>query len=114
MLDGSGDTITNGLSIDKLYAFNRFYLGLSKLVKESTAARPLLVSAALVESASETFQRTALLLYDQLDVLCELVIAMNLEEQVCLQSVQDVAVFLGTDSPESKQSKALREIIIEP
>ncbi len=60
VLDRSGNQISNGTSIDKIYALNRFYNGSDELVKESlTSLRLCLVTMALVESASQNYQRTA-------------------------------------------------------
>ena len=67
----SGEKITNGSTIDKLYLLNRFYHGSVALVKESTESRPDLVAAALTEGASSTFPHSALVLSDHTDMLCE-------------------------------------------
>ena len=115
VLDSEGDTITNGSSIDGLYAFNRFYNGLAELVKESTAARPLLMATALVARALGKWQRAALLLANHTDVLCELVLEVDLEESVVSQPVQDVAILLGPSSLELNQSEtSKRERRIQP
>ena len=52
-----GKRISNGSTIDKLYALNRVYNGSVLLMKEeSTLWRPLLVASALTESCAENFR----------------------------------------------------------
>lgn len=82
VLDRSGQRCSNGSIIDRLYKLNHFHNGLITLVKESAPLRPLLVGTALVESASEDAQLTALLFSSQMDVLCEFVQDLNLENSV--------------------------------
>lgn len=73
VLDKSGQKCSNGSTIDKLYSLNKFYNGSAALMKESTLSlRPQLVTTVLAESASGNFQRTALLMSDHTDMLCEL------------------------------------------
>ncbi|GAX16087.1 hypothetical protein FisN_20Hu236 [Fistulifera solaris] len=79
LLDRSGKRLSNGLTIDNLYALNRFYRGSTSLVKKAASVRPLLVSSALLNSASNQFQNTALLLSAHIDVLCEWVQEMDLD-----------------------------------
>ena len=52
VLDSSGKRISNGTTIDKLYALDRFYKGSLALMKESTSLRLLLVTTTLTDSAS--------------------------------------------------------------
>jgi hypothetical protein len=73
VLGYSDKVITNGSTINKLNALNRFYNGSAALVKDMASTRPLFVTAALIESASRNLQYTALLLSDHTDILCELI-----------------------------------------
>ena len=60
---------SDGFSVDQLYLLNHTYLGSAKLVKETDVSlRPLLVQTALVESVSQNFPRTALLLSNHTDI----------------------------------------------
>ena len=80
VLNRWGRRCSNGSVIDKLYALNTFYRGSAMLMKEeSTSLRPLLVAAALNESASGKVQRTALLLSHHTDMLCEFVHGVDLD-----------------------------------
>lgn len=89
VLDRSGEKISNGPAIDNLYLLNHIYLKSAKLLQESTALRPLLVEAALVKSASGTFQPTALLLSKHADVLCESILGVS--QDACIVSPVDAA-----------------------
>ncbi|GAX16100.1 hypothetical protein FisN_20Hu223 [Fistulifera solaris] len=71
VLDSLGNIFSNGSTIDNLYVLNQFYCGSKHLVNESSSERLSLTSSALLKSASNSFQRTALLLADHTDVLCE-------------------------------------------
>lgn len=82
VVDGSGNVCSDGSNIDRLYLLHRLYCGSLTLIKESTLLRPLLMTLALVENAAENFQRSALLLENHTDALCELIQAVNLEELV--------------------------------
>ena len=83
VLDGSGNAISNGSSIDKLYLLNRLYHGSTKLAKEeSTSLRPSLMATALLENATKNFQHTALLLSSHTDMLCEFMKDAKLENTV--------------------------------
>ncbi|GAX13707.1 hypothetical protein FisN_2HuN26 [Fistulifera solaris] len=73
VLDSSGEKCTDGDSIEKIYSLNRFYHGSSNLVKESLMLRTQLVATALSKGASNTFDKTALLLSMYTDVLCDFV-----------------------------------------
>ena len=77
--DCDGEKITNGSRIDNIYALNRFYHGSALLVKESTALRPQLVTATLTERVPGNVPYTALLMSNHTDVLCELVVGLNLD-----------------------------------
>ena len=90
--DRSCNRITDGSTIDKLYALNRLYRASAWLVKESPLVRPWLVGTALVEKGSKNFQRTALLLSDHEDVLCDFIAHhTNMEECVASQSTLEEA-----------------------
>ena len=83
--------ITDGSSIDKIYALNCFYHGSASLTKESADVRPLLFTTALNRSAFANFQYTALLLSNHTDMLCELVNGVNLDGVVTAEHVSDEA-----------------------
>ena len=87
VLDRSGKKCTDGSTIDELYALNDFYNGSVSLVKETTELRPLLVEATLTESSSKNFQYTALLLSHHMDVLCEFMHTVNIEDTVLSAAV---------------------------
>ena len=78
--DQDGIIYSDGDSIDKLYALNRFYLGSAGLLVEPPLERPTLVTTTLLESAGNDFQRAALLLSDHLDAFCELIQFAELDE----------------------------------
>lgn len=90
--------------LDKLYSLYYFYHGSSKLVTESSPARPLLVATALMGSASENFQFGSILLSNHVDVLCEFLLNLNEEETAVSQSVPGAAV-LPTSSPPGSSSE---------
>lgn len=89
VLDDSDKRITNGSTIDKLYSLNRLYHGSMDMVKDATSLRPLLVATALVESASENFPSTALLLADHMGTLCEFMHGANGDEFDISQSAPE-------------------------
>ena len=66
--------------IDELYSLNRFYSGSASLVVKPLSERTSLVSTALMEMASNDFQRSALLLSNHTDALYELVQYAQLDE----------------------------------
>jgi hypothetical protein len=81
VLDRSGNQISNGTSIDKIYALNRLYNGSAELVKESHASlRLFLVTMALVESALQNYQRTAVLLSQHVDSLYDFIQNNNVDD----------------------------------
>ncbi|GAX16382.1 hypothetical protein FisN_10Hh400 [Fistulifera solaris] len=51
---------------------NRFYHGSERLVKDCISVRPMLMCTAVVQRASKNFRRTACLLSDHTDILCQL------------------------------------------
>jgi hypothetical protein len=69
----NGSIYTDGLYIDALYSPSRFYRGSIDVMVEPPSEQPLLVATTLTESASNSFQRSALLMSDHTDALCELV-----------------------------------------
>jgi hypothetical protein len=71
--DGFRDVYTDGLLVDEIYALNRFYRESKTLVFVPQSERPLLVATALTRSASDHFQRSALLLADHADALLDLI-----------------------------------------
>ncbi|GAX16393.1 hypothetical protein FisN_10Hh376 [Fistulifera solaris] len=80
-----GDKITDGSSIDRLYALNRCYRGSAALMKEeSISLRPHLVAAALQNNASRKFDHAALLLANHVDVLSEFMHGADLEDVPCV------------------------------
>jgi hypothetical protein len=82
VLDCGGDRISDGARIDKLYELNHYYHESLKLVTENTALRSQFVTAAWVESACGKLPHTAVLLAHHLDVLCELVADIDLDNLV--------------------------------
>jgi hypothetical protein len=68
--NSAGERISNGTTVDKVYALNALYNGSSDLEKESSLARPLLVAMALTKGPLIDFQYSALMLARQSDVLC--------------------------------------------
>lgn len=80
VLNEFGERCSDGSTIDQLYALNDVYNGSANLVKEATDLRPLLVTKAFTERASNNFQYTALLLSQHTDVLCELVQGVDQED----------------------------------
>ncbi|GAX18852.1 hypothetical protein FisN_26Hu154 [Fistulifera solaris] len=62
---------TNGLMINAHYSLNRFYRGSVGLVAEPPSERLSLVATALLKNSRNDLQRSALLLSDHLDLLCE-------------------------------------------
>ncbi|GAX24818.1 hypothetical protein FisN_18Lh099 [Fistulifera solaris] len=103
--DSSGTRCSNGEEIDCVYLLNRMD-GYKELVKEPPSSRPLLVATALVESAAETFQNSALLLSNHADILCELLHDANL-----------VKLFVApeeTVTPLAKSVDSKRKLRIQP
>ncbi|GAX17675.1 hypothetical protein FisN_10Lu392 [Fistulifera solaris] len=98
VLNNSGDIYTNGSSIDKIYALNRFYHGSASLVQEFTTWRPLLLATALVSSTS--LQYTSLLLSDHTDLLCEF--------------IQEIDTCDSLDAPCRIPDRAKRKLRIQP
>lgn len=79
--DRNGKAYTDGSLINELYSINPFYCGSADLLVRLPLERPLLVATTLVKSASNEFQRSALLLSDHTDALYELIHSANLSEQ---------------------------------
>jgi hypothetical protein len=72
------ERVTDGTTIDQVYTLNQFYHGSKELIQEWRCTwRSRVTGMVLMESASANFQRTALLLSDHTDVLCELVNGTN-------------------------------------
>jgi hypothetical protein len=78
--DERENPFSDGSSIDALYELNRFYRGSAGLVAESPAERQLLLASALMENAADNLQCSALLLFDHLDVLFDLLQFAHLNE----------------------------------
>ncbi len=81
VFNGKNDIHSNGSLIDDIYSLNRFFRGSADLVVRSSSERTFLVVTALVESASRDLQRSALLLSNHVDALCELVQWAKLDER---------------------------------
>ena len=96
-----GRKLTNGPSIDKIYLLNRMYRGSAQLVMEPKSVRALLAAMVLVENASGNYQRTALLLSNHADALCEFI---NEDELDVSQSASRETASLSTITPESNQA----------
>ena len=101
VLDASHTRISNGSSIEQLYALNHFYHGSATLVKEQSASlRPLLATTTLVESAAGNLQHTALLLTDHTDTLGELIHDLPEDAEM------PVSQTTGSDQTEKLKRKA--------
>ena len=79
VFDTSGSKLTNGTTIEKLYALNRFFNGSEKLGPEPAELQPLLFATALVESTSANHQYTSLLLSNHADMLWEFIDSLNID-----------------------------------
>ncbi len=81
VVDPSGKRISNGTTIDKLFALNRFYTGWIDLITEDSSSewKSLFVATALTEGASKDFQRSALLLSNHTDMLFDVVHVADLD-----------------------------------
>jgi hypothetical protein len=77
--------IFSSTKIAEIYQ-NRFYRGSGTLVKESISVRPMLMGSALVQRASKNFRRTACLLSDHTDILCQLFKNAKEQEEQRMQS----------------------------
>ncbi len=72
------ERVTDGTTIDQVYTLNQFFHESKELIQECCSSwRSRVMKTVLMESASANFQRTALLLSDHTDVLCELVNGTN-------------------------------------
>lgn len=87
------------LDVDKLLRLNRVYRGSAFLGQESHSIRVALVGIAATQSAAGSFQRSALLLADHSDALCQLI-----QNQVCLFD----SAFEETILPEHSQESELK------
>ena len=81
VVNKSGDIISDGSPINKLYDSNHIYNKMSKLAKESVSLRATLVAMTLTEKAWIGFRYADLLLSHNSDALCELIDGLNFEEQ---------------------------------
>jgi D-Tyr-tRNAtyr deacylase len=72
VLDKEGKRISNGTSINEIYAQNYIYTRFTKIANEPTSHRPSFVAAALTECATSDFPYSAQLLSFHTDMLCEL------------------------------------------
>ena len=78
VIDYDTDRVTNGDEIDRMYAFNRFFLDSQSLMQSLLPLLPPLVAEALINSASCDFPRAAVLMANHPDALCELVHYLSL------------------------------------
>lgn len=65
------DECPHDRAIDEMYAVNRFFCCSETLVKEQPFIRPSLVGKGLLQNTTSNFMRSALLLTQHTDVLCE-------------------------------------------
>ncbi|GAX20910.1 hypothetical protein FisN_1Lh434 [Fistulifera solaris] len=95
VLDDTGTIISDGSSVDELYSLNRFYNGSKALSKDSASLRRELVTKTLLESASNCFQRSALLLFHLTDVLCDFLPDddSNQDEGIASQTLSEATEF---------------------
>ncbi|GAX17681.1 hypothetical protein FisN_10Lu403 [Fistulifera solaris] len=80
VLDESGDKLSNGRRINRLYALNRLYNGSASLLEAPTEVRSLFVPMALTKRTARKFQHAALLLFDHTVTLCEYMESVDLDE----------------------------------
>ncbi|GAX17671.1 hypothetical protein FisN_10Lu388 [Fistulifera solaris] len=80
VMDKERQKYSNGSSIDKLYALNQYYRACARLAKASPSLRPALVRKVLVEHTLQNYQRTALLLSQHEEILCEVFADVNWKE----------------------------------
>jgi hypothetical protein len=80
ILDESGDKLSNGRRINRLYALNRLYNGSASLLEAPTEVRSLLVLMAFTKRTARKFQHAALLLFDHTVTLCEYMESVDLDE----------------------------------
>ncbi len=99
VIDQYSEKISNGDTIDRLYALNDFYNGSSRLGQECTASRSSLVATTLQEIASNNFQYTALLLADHSDTLFGFIHSLNLDDDDAAASMMDVEISTVTEQP---------------
>jgi hypothetical protein len=79
VVNRSGEIYTDRCLIDKLYSLNRFLRASKGLAVEPALARGLLLPTALVEAASNDFQKSAVLLADHVDMLFEFIQVAQIE-----------------------------------
>ncbi|GAX18873.1 hypothetical protein FisN_26Hu175 [Fistulifera solaris] len=82
VLNSLGKRCSDGSVINNLYSLNRLYNGSARLLKESVLVRQQLVATILFENASKDYQRTALVLSQHTDLLCDLIESFSLDEGV--------------------------------
>jgi hypothetical protein len=73
VVDRFDELVTDGALIDQQYALNRFSLSHEQLKGHTPSLRSAFIGTSLVESASANIARTASLLFQHTDVLCDLV-----------------------------------------
>lgn len=78
--DATGLLLPDGAGIPQIYQLRRCYFGSPTLIQDSASLRQSLVGTALVETASSSFPRCALLLADHVDVLCDFLQYTDAEE----------------------------------
>ncbi|GAX17686.1 hypothetical protein FisN_10Lu409 [Fistulifera solaris] len=72
--------LTNGTTIDEIYAQNYIYTRFIKIAEEPTSLRPSLVATALTECATSDFPYKAQLMTFHIDMLCELLKDVSLND----------------------------------
>ncbi len=70
-----------------IISLNRFYRGSASLGRAAQSIRPTLVGTSLIQSASGIFQRSALLLANHTDALCQLLFQGEEEFRSAVESV---------------------------
>ncbi len=110
ILDCKGNKISNGTSVDKLYALNAFYQGSTELVKELAPVRPSLVATTIMERVMGNFQYLSLLLSQHDDILCEYIQGVNIEDIVRSQTMsEETVVFAYSTESETKKLRTSEE-----
>jgi hypothetical protein len=112
VLDCKGNKISNGTTVDKLYALNALYQGSTELVKESASVRPSLVATAILARVLGSFQYISLLLSQHDDILCDLIQGLNLEDIIYSQTMseEESVVFAHSTESETKKLRTSKEI----
>ncbi len=100
VLDDSGDKLSNGRRIRRLYELNRLYNGSASLLEAPTELRSLLVPIALTKRTARKFQHAALLLFDHTATLCEYMESVDFAELGAIEeaTMEEINTTLSSDA----------------